>query len=214
MRFTLKKVLVYLLGLSLLGVTVTLMQKSNLGMSSWDAFYRNLYDGIPLSYRYLNPIVAAVIAPLAYLLQKKKLTLWVLFPVAISYYIGAVIDGLLLVVPDVAAGPWWLNALYLALAIAVCAVGLNIVVWCGFPLPALDELCYAFGILLHSTYGRGKLVGEFLALTPAVVTGLLYGFWNVHFNIGIATVVFALAVGPSIDLIRKPVHGVLEAIAR
>lgn len=212
MRFTLKKTLIYLFGLSLLGLTVTLMQKANLGMSSWDAFYRNLYDGIPLDYRYLNPLIAAVITPVAYLLQRKRITLWVFFPIAISWFIGAVIDGLLLVVPDVSDAGWLPNVTYLLLAIVVCSIGLNLAVWCGYPLPALDELCYAFGRLLKSTYGRGKLVGEFLALALAIVTGLLFHYWNVHFHIGVATLVFAVAIGPMIDFIGKPVRRALEAI--
>lgn len=213
MRFTLKKTIVYVIGLSLLGVTVTLIQQTNLGMSSWDAFYRNLYDGIPLDYRYLNPIVAAVITPVAYLLQKKKFTVWVLFPIAISYFIGAVIDGLLLVVPFVGDAHWSLNVLYLVLAIPICAFGLNLCVWCGYPLPALDELCYGIGVLMKSTYGKGKLVGELLALVLAVGSGLFFDFWDVHFNIGITTLVFAFAIGPVIDLFKKPVGRALEAIA-
>ncbi len=213
MRFTVKKTLVYVLGLALLGVTVTLMQQTNLGMSAWDAFYRNMYDGIPLDYRYLNPIVALVIAPLGFLIQKKQLTVWVLFPIVISFFIGAVIDGLLLVVPNVSAMHWSLNVAYLLASIPICAIGLNLCIHCQYPLPALDELCYGIGVLFKTTYGKGKLIGEILAIGLAVITGLIFDFWNVYFNIGITTIVFGVAIGPAIDLFKKPVKRVMEALS-
>ena len=59
------RVVVYSFGLALLGVCVTLMLKTNLGMDAWDAFYRNLNEGIPLDYRYLNPIIALILLPIA-----------------------------------------------------------------------------------------------------------------------------------------------------
>jgi hypothetical protein len=34
-------------------------------------FYRNLNEEIPLDYRYLNPIIALILIPIAYALQKK-----------------------------------------------------------------------------------------------------------------------------------------------
>ncbi|MFA5006804.1 MAG: DUF6198 family protein [Candidatus Izemoplasmatales bacterium] len=215
MRFTLKKTVVYVFGLMLLGLTVSLMLNTNLGMSSWDAFFKNLHDGIPLDYRYLNSIAAAVLTPLAYLAQKKKFTVWVLFPIAISFFIGAEIDLILLygLIPNVASALWVWNWLYLLTAVAICAVGLNIIAWCAYPMPALDELCLALAAIFKASHGRGKLYGEILALFLAVATGLAFGYWGVRFNIGVTTVVFAVAIGPVIDLIRKPVRRALEAIA-
>ena len=207
-RFALRGI-IYATGLALLGVCVTLMIKTNLGMSSWDAFYRNLNEGIPLEYKYLNPIVALILLPIGYLLQKKKITLWILFPLVVSSYVGVVIDLLKLVIPDVSAvGLGW-NVLYVAIAILVCAVGLDMVTFCQFPLPALDELCFGIGVRMKSTYGRGKLVGEGLALVLTVLTGLLFHRQADWFNIGPSTLVFAVAIGPVIDWFKKPVYRAL-----
>jgi len=215
MRFTLKKTILYVGGLLLLGLTVSLMLRTNLGMSSWDACFKNLHDGIPLDYRYLNSIAAGILTPLAYLAQKKKFTAWVLFPVGISFFIGAEIDLIIAygVIPDIAAAPWYWNWIYLAAAVALCAVGLNVIAWCRYPMPALDELCLALAAIFKVSHGRGKLYGEILALLLAVTTGLAFGYADVRFNIGLATLVFAFAIGPVIDLIRKPLRRMLEAIA-
>ena len=206
MKLTVKKSLIYLLGLALLGICVTLIQKTNLGMSSWDAFYRNLYEGIPLEYKYLNPIIALILIPIAYLIQKKRWSLWMLFPLVISFYIGVIIDLLLIIIPSVVGlGLLW------NFAMIICAIGLNFVVYCQYPLPALDELCYGIGVAMKSTYGKGKLVGEILALVLAVIAGLIFSHYEQYFFIGPTTIIFALGIGKLIDLFKKPVFKILEA---
>ncbi|PKL01582.1 MAG: hypothetical protein CVV56_00950 [Tenericutes bacterium HGW-Tenericutes-1] len=210
MKLTIKKSVIYLLGLAMLGICVTLIQKTNLGMSSWDAFYRNLYEGIPLEYKYLNPIIALILIPIAYLIQKKRWSLWMLFPLVISFYIGVIIDLLLLVIPSVVgAGLFW-NILYLVLAMIICAIGLNFVVFCQYPLPALDELCYGIGAALKSTYGKGKLIGEILALVLAIISGVIFSHYEQYFFIGPTTIIFALGIGKMIDVFKKPVFKLLE----
>lgn len=205
MKYPYKRMLIYVVGLSLLGLCVTLIQLTNLGMAPWDAMYRNLYEGIPLEYKFLNPMIAMVLIPIAYAIQKKKASLWMLFPFLISFYIGLVIDSLLLVIPSVATLSIGWNLLYLALAIIVCAIGLNMVVYCKFPLPALDELCYGIGVLFKKSYGFGKLIGELIALVLAIVFGLYFQHQAVIFYIGPTTIIFAFAIGFAIERFKKPV---------
>lgn len=212
MKFTLKKTLFYLIGLALLALCVTLIQKTNLGMSSWDAFYRNLYEGIPLEYKYLNPIIAIILIQVAYIIQKKKYSIWMLFPLVISFYIGVIIDLLLLIIPSVASYHILWNILYLVIAMLVCAVGLNFIVYCQYPLPALDELCFGIGKAMKSTYGKGKLIGEIIALVLAVISGLIFQHYEVYFYIGPTTIIFALLIGKMIDVFKKPVFRLLEAL--
>lgn len=206
MKLTPKKLIVYLIGLFLLGVTVTLIQQTDLGMSSWDAFARNLYEGIPLDYKFLTPIIALTLTPIAYAIQKKKASLWMLFPLVISFVIGSIIDFLLTVIPSVAGQGLLWNGMYVAMALLICAVGLNFIVWCKFPMPALDELCYGFGVLFKISYGKGKLIGEILALGLAIVFGWIFGFQEQWFFIGPTTIVFAVSIGPLIDLFAQPIR--------
>lgn len=212
MKFSLKNILIYLIGLALLGVCVTLLLKTNLGMDSWDAFYRNLHDGLPLEYKYLNPLIAIILLPIAYAIQKKKLTLWIFFPLVVSSYVGWIIDMLELVIPSMVGESWIWNVLYLLGSMVICAIGLNMVTFCDYPLPALDELCLGIGKALHSTYGMGKLIGEAIALVLTVVTGLIFGYADRWFNIGIATIIFGVGIGPLIDLLKKPVHKFMEVL--
>lgn len=205
----LKRPLVYILGLSILGFSVALFQKSNLGMGSWDALNRNFYEGIPIDYRYLTPIMAMLLISLAYLIEKKKPNLMMLFPLVISFYIGLVIDLLLLVVPDVTQMHLLINIAYVFIALSFVAIGLNMIVLCNYPLPALDQFCLAISHKLKITFGKGKLIGEALALVAAIVVGLLFSHEESYFFIGPNTFIALVFIGLFVDFFQKPIKKIL-----
>lgn len=209
-RLKLKKPLLYLLGLSLLGLTVTLIQKTNLGMSSWDALNRNFYEGIPIEYKYLTPIFALVLISFAYLIEWKRPDWLFLFPLVVSFYIGFVIDGLLIVIPSVTEAGLIINLLYLLAALVVCAIGLNLIIYCQYPLPALDAFCNALAKRLKVSFGKGKLIGELIALGLTVIAGLSFRHQEQWFYIGPTTIIFTVAIGFFIDLFKRPIHYLLE----
>ncbi|MGI6392565.1 MAG: DUF6198 family protein [Candidatus Izemoplasmatales bacterium] len=204
------KPLLYLFGLSLLGLTVTLIHKTNLGMSSWDALNRNFHEGVPIEYKYLTPIFALVLISLAYLIDWKRPDWLFLFPIGVSFYIGFVIDGLLLVIPSVTEAGLVINLLYLLLALIVCAVGLNLIIYCKYPLPALDAFCNALAKRFKVSFGTGKLIGEVLALFLTVIVGLAFHHQEQWFFIGPTTIIFTATIGFFIDLLKRPVNYLLE----
>jgi len=203
-----KRPLIYLIGLSILGLSVTLFQKTNLGMGSWDALNRNFYEGIPLDYRYLTPIMALLLVGLAYLIERKKPSLIMLFPIGISFFIGLVIDLLLLVIPDVSTLNLVYNLLYVFLALIMVALGLNLIILCDYPLPALDQFCLAIAKRFKLTFGKGKLIGELIALLATVVVGLIFSHEEVYFFIGINTFITILLIGRFVDLVERPIRKV------
>ncbi|MFA7075706.1 MAG: hypothetical protein WC152_03445 [Candidatus Izemoplasmatales bacterium] len=204
-----KKSLVYILGLSLLGFSVSLFQKSNLGMGSWDALNRNFYVGIPIDYRYLNPIMAILLISLAYIINKKKPDILMLFPLIISFYIGLVIDGFLLVIPDVSLMSIFYNLAYVFLALASVAIGLNMILLCSFPLPALDQFCLAISRKLRISFGKGKLIGEALAIIATIVVGLIFSHEEVYFYMGPNTFIALVFIGIFVDFFALPVKKIV-----
>lgn len=205
--------MIYLTGLFSLALCVTLIQQTNLGMAAWDALNRNFYEGIPLAYRYLTPAVALILVSVAYLLDRKRIDGWMLFPLVISFIIGLMIDGLLLVIPDVGSRGLALNLMYLSIAIVVCAVGLNLIVYCRYPLPALDQLCLAISHRLHVSFGRGKLIGEAIALVLTVISGLIFSHEEQWFYIGPTTLIFAFFIGFVVDWVNKPLFAFLNGFS-
>jgi len=204
-----KKPFVYILGLSLLGLSVTLFQKTNLGMSSWDALNRNFYEGIPLEYRYLTPIMAMILVSLAYIIEKKRPNLMMFFPLVISFYIGLVIDLLLLVIPSVSTFGILYNLLYVFLAMVLVSIGLNLILLCNYPLPALDQFCLAIARKFHISFGKGKFIGEIIALVATIISGLAFSHQEYYFYIGITTVLMIIFIGYFVDFFAKPVKKII-----
>ncbi|MDY0023318.1 MAG: hypothetical protein RBR66_00160 [Candidatus Izemoplasmatales bacterium] len=205
----LKKPLIYLLGLSFLGLSVSLFNQSNLGMGSWDALNRNFHEGLLIPYRYLTPIVALVLVGVAYLLEKKKPDIWMLFPLVLSAYIGLVIDVLILVIPLVSEMALIYNILYVAMALIFIAIGLNLIVLCNYPLPALDQFCLAISHKFNISFGKGKLLGEVIALLLTVIVGLAFSHEEFWFYLGYNTIIMILFVGALVDLFAKPIKKLL-----
>lgn len=207
-----KKSLIYLFAMVLLGTSVALIQSTNMGMSAWDAWHRNFYEGVPIAYKYLNPISALILVSLAYLIEWKKPSLWMFFPILISFAIGAIIDFELLFMPVVSESHLLWNVLYLLLATILVGVGLNLIVYCQFPLPALDQFCMALAKRFKLTFGQGKYIGEFTALLGTIVTGLFFQSQSVYFYLGFTTVFYLLVLGFVIDLFRNPLFRLLKGI--
>ncbi len=196
----------------LLGTSVALIQSTNMGMSAWDAWHRNFYEGIPIAYKYLNPISALILVGLAYLIAWKKPSLWMLFPILISFTIGAIIDFELLFLPDVSSLSLVWNALYLFFATTLVGIGLNLIVYCQFPLPALDQFCMALAKRFKLTFGQGKYLGELTALLGTIITGLFFQSQGDYFYLGFTTVFYLLVLGLVIDLFRNPLFRLLNGI--
>ena len=214
MKFTLKKVLLYFIAMVLLGTAVTLIQSTMMGMSAWDAFHRNFYEGIPMQYKYINSISAVLFVGLAYLIEWKKPKVIMLFPILISFFIGAVIDFELTFVPNVVDGAMYINIIYLLIATINIAVALNIIIYSGFPLPAIDQFCTSIAKRFHLSFGTGKFFGEIFAALGAVVAGELFGFRNEFYYLGVTTIYFILLLGFIIDLAKHPLYRILGAVSK
>ena len=208
-ELTWRKVFLYLTSLVLLGTAVTLMQKTNLGMSSWDALSRNFFENVIPEYKVITPVVALVLMTLAHLISWRRPSNMFLFPLVISAAIGAVIDFELTFMPSVVEYGFLVNFGYLTIATILIAIGLNLMIYCNFPLPALDRFCHAIAERFHLTFGQGKYIGEFLALILTVFVGLYFHTQSDYFYLGFTTVFFILFLGSIIDFARNPLYRLL-----
>jgi len=206
---TWKKALISLLAMVLLGTSVTLLYSTKMGMSAWDAVTVNVKENSGLYFMWVNPMIAVILMILAHLITWKKPSIMILFPLLISWFIGAVIDLEVLFIPDVSAYHLIINIAYMVLASILVGIGLNLIIYVDFPLPAIDRFCHAMAKRLHLTFGQGKYLGEFFAMSMAVILGLIYGTRGVNFYLGISTIYYILFLGMIIDLIRNPLYRIL-----
>lgn len=193
----------------MLSVAVSFMLKSGLGVSAWDALVSNIVLGTNGNYRLCNALFSLVLAPISYLMQKKKITYKVLLPCVISFFIGLGIDIGMVVLPD--ANQIIFKILYLAISFVLIGIALNMVILNNFVVPAIDDFGYAVGHVFNKSFGVGKTIAEVFALLLAILLGIIFGLSDssnifeilLDYNIGIGTIVYTLIVGLLIDVFYK-----------
>jgi len=124
-----KRLIFYIMALNLLGLSIALIQNTNLGMAPWDALARNFYEGVPIKYTYLSPLMSIILILSAYLINFEKLDYKIIIPILISTYIGFAIDIALLFVPSVVELGFLFNYLYLLIAMILISIGLYVIIY-------------------------------------------------------------------------------------
>lgn len=209
---TIKKPLIYLLSLMTLGMSIALIQNTNLGMAPWDALARNFFEGVPIEYKYLSPILSVFLIFMAYLINWKKPELKMVIPVLVSTVIGFSIDLALLFIPNVEELSIFINYLYLFSAMILISFSLNVIIYCGYILPALEQFILAISNRLKLSFGRAKLLGEALAFLLTIVFGFIFHHQSEYFYIGQTTIIVLLFIGWMVDKAQKPTYLLLGRI--
>ncbi|MFO7969970.1 MAG: hypothetical protein ACQERX_00950 [Bacillota bacterium] len=207
-----KRLIFYIMALNLLGLSIALIQNTNLGMAPWDALARNFYEGVPIRYTYLSPLLSIILILLAYLINFEKLDYKIIIPILISTYIGFAIDIALLFVPSVIELGFLYNYLYLLIAMILISIGLNVIIYCGYTLPALEHFIQAIASRLKISFGKAKLVGEIIAFSLTIIFGFIFSHQSQSFFIGETTIIVLLFIGFFVDLFRKPTFSILERL--
>jgi uncharacterized membrane protein YczE len=208
----LKKPLIYLSALMLLSMSIALIQNTNLGMAPWDALARNFYEGVPMSYTFISPLLSIVLISMAYMIRWKKPDVQMVIPVLISSLIGVFIDVALIFIPNVSDLHYFWNYFYLFFAMFLISVGLNVIIYCGYTLPALEQFILALSWRLKMTFGRAKLMGEAIAFSLTIIFGFVFHHQSEYFYIGQTTIIVLLFIGFLVDAMKKPMQFILRRI--
>jgi uncharacterized membrane protein YczE len=169
-----------LVGLVLFGLALALLVQAHLGLDPWTVLTQGLAERLHLSLGTVTVILSlAVLALWVPLRQRPGLG-----TVANAFVVGPVLDlGLALIpAPTLLA----VRVLFVVLALVTIAVGTGLYVGVGWGPGPRDGLMTGLAALGLPVYGARMLIEG---------TVLLVG-WLLGGTVGIATVVFALAVGP------------------
>ncbi|HSV37915.1 MAG TPA: hypothetical protein VLI04_04070 [Nocardioidaceae bacterium] len=175
-----------MVGLVLYGVTMAMMIRSTLGLDPWDVFHYGLAEKLPLSFGMVVIVVGVLV-----------LLLWIplrqmpgLGTIANAIVIGLATDATLAVLPEP-------SALVPRLALLIGGVALNGVagaLYIGAQLGPGPRDGLMTG-LVRRTGLSVRLVRTSLELTVLVVGFALGGV------VGLGTVVYALSIGPIVQLV-------------
>jgi uncharacterized membrane protein YczE len=173
-------------GLGLYGVSMALLVRSGLGVMPWDVLHQGLARHLGLSMGTVTIVVGALVL-LAWIPLRQ---LPGVGTVSNVFVIGLVLDRVLAVLP--APSLLWVRVAFVVLGVLLNAVATAAYIGVHLGPGPRDGLMTG---LVRRTGGSVRLVRT--ALEVAVV---LSG-WLLGGTLGLATVVYALAVGPLVQLL-------------
>ncbi|MDQ3113900.1 MAG: hypothetical protein M3Q84_07365 [Actinomycetota bacterium] len=172
-------------GLTLYGVSMGLLVRSQLGVMPWDVLHQGIARRLDLSLGLVTIVVGALVL-LAWIPLRERPGIGTVANVIV---IGVAVDATLALLPDV-------DVLAARIALAVVGIGLNAVATAAYigvrlgPGPR-DGLMTA---LVRRTNRSVRLVRTSIEVV-VVLAGVLLGG-----TLGLATVFYALAIGPITQL--------------
>ncbi len=169
-----------LAGLVLFGLALALLVQAHLGLDPWTVFTQGLAERMDLSLGTVTVLLSVAVLLLWIPLRQRP----GLGTIANAFVVGPVLDLGLALIP--APQPLALKVTYLALALLTIAVGTGLYVGAGWGPGPRDGLMTGLVDLGVPVYAARTLIEG---------TVLLIG-WLLGGTVGVATVVFALTVGP------------------
>lgn len=176
-------------GLFLFALGIVVQLESGLGLGPWDVLNQGLAEQTPLSFGAANVVVALCVLVLAWRLGASIGA----GTVANAVLIGLFVD--LLLAADVAAGlgdrPLGVRAALLVAAILVVGLGSALYLGAAYGAGPRDSL------MLVGARRSGTRVGAVRAVLEVSVAVLGFALGG---TVGLGTVLFALGVGPAVEL--------------
>jgi uncharacterized membrane protein YczE len=173
-------------GLVLYAVSMALLLRSTLGNMPWDVLHQGLAERTGWSIGQITIVVGALVL-LSWIPLRQRPGLGTVSNVVV---IGLVVDGALAAVPAPSALPWRVTLLVAGLLLNALATAAYIGVDLG-PGPR-DGLMTG---LVRRTGGSVRLV------RTSIEVGVVLTGWALGGTLGLGTVLYAVAIGPLVQLV-------------
>lgn len=176
------------LGLSLFGVSNTLLLRANLGLDPWNVFHRGLMQLLPLS---IGETIIAV--GLVVLLLWIPLRQWPgIGTVANVLWVGVATDLVLAWAPAMDTSPLWLRVLAFFGGVVLCAAAVSLYIGSQLGPGPRDGLMTGLSMRTGRSIRFIRTGLELFALGAG---------WLMGGEVGLGTLAYALCVGPLVQLL-------------
>jgi uncharacterized membrane protein YczE len=178
-----------LAGLALFAAGIVLLLESDLGLSPWDVLNQGVAEHTPLSFGTANVVISLCVLVVAWALGAR------IGPgtVANAVLIGLLVDALLAfeAVESLSEAPLSARVVFMLAGVLVIGVGTGLYIGAGMGAGPRDSL------MLVSSRRTGVRVGVTRAALEIGATGAGFALGG---TVGIGTLVFALGIGPAVEL--------------
>ena len=201
-----KRIVIYCIGIVILACGITMNTKTNLGVSPVISVPYNITQilGLPLGLPVF--VYYAFLIFLQYVLLPKEFTFKKFLQIICALLTSACVQVFDIILPS--PDSWILRILMLAAAILLTGLGMNISVGMDIvPNPA-DGLASDIGRKIGKDMGLGKNILDAVSIIVAILIGLI--FRGSLLGIGIGTVVAVIFTGRTVALFRRPTQKLKE----
>ena len=219
MRKIVKRLALYLLGLMLMALGITLLNLSDLGttpLSSIPYVLSRLLSGSALFTFGRLTLLFHTACALAQVAVRRRVTAQILLQIPLAVVFSALLDlfGSLLSLP---APPLALRLALCAAGVALSALGIVLIVRAGLMLPAPDALLHAVSERTGRPLSQVKIAGDVLWVAVAALLSLVLllsrgtaGFWPLlagcfggRLTVGVGTLIALYFTGRLVGVFRR-----------
>lgn len=183
-----------------MGLSVIILEKTNLGLGSWDLVNSNLRYLFNITLGTASIIVNSLIFLFVTIYYKSFKYLRSLIHIVLS---GLSIDlwGEL-ILTNFTINTTLLQITFLVIAALMLPLSLSLVIKSSLPKSIFDEATFAFmKILRLKSFGITRILFEVFAITIALILGVFAKTYFLH--LGIGTFLIAATIGPLIEFYAK-----------
>lgn len=196
-----KRVLFYLIGLSLIAFGVAKIIIADMGAGAWDALVVGLSQTFGLTMGIWVVILGLLLICINALLLKERPDFLALLT---SFILGMMVDfWIIQIFHDIVPTTFYQQILFFALGFLAIILGTGAYIQANFaPLPA-DKLMLAFHQRFNISIGKSGLFSEALAVIMSLIfSGPIF----------FGTVIVAVAFGPCVQFVNMPMKKLYERV--
>lgn len=198
-KVTLKQVILFVIGLFVMGLGIVLIKKAGLGLSPISAIPSAVADISPLSFGNVT-IIFQCACFAAIMIATKKLTWKRAIILPVGFGIGFILD-LYNILLHFDRAPIWLKIIICLLGIITTALGIVIIKRAEFVLPAADELWFTLSAKYNRKVSFFKTAGDIAWVVITVIIELVA--IRTIVSVGIGTVLSMLLTGFFVGKFQK-----------
>ncbi|EHJ01230.1 protein of unknown function DUF161 [Clostridium sp. DL-VIII] len=195
------RIIIFVLGIIILTLGVSLTIKANLGAGSWDSVNVGLSNKFSLSVGSFGFIIAIIMTIIAGGLRKGRFNFYTL---ATAFVLSSCTDFWLIVVSKIQFNNGLIERLVcLLIGILILSVGLAIYLTPNLAPNSIDDCMMAFRQRFNLSVGVAKFLVDVLGIIIALI---------VSGPIGIGTIAITFSVGPLVNIAFNKLNAVLGPI--
>ena len=183
---------IYLMGLPMIAVGVTLSTKAGLGLTTIASFPYAISQALHVNYAVTTFLVYLVTILLQFVMKGKHRQWRDLFPLRVNLVFSSFLGWFGALIP-IHFEAFWQNLLLSVIAVVMIAVGAAMMVHMQLAPNPPDGLAHAMSIVMKKDLGTAKNLLDFIFVALAAAIDLL--FHGTLVSVGIGTVIAMVLMG-------------------